>query len=91
MTRPTFAWSFDRLLPEWFASVHPRYRTPVKNIVFFSVFGWIALLIYVYCMEILGTLSLVMLNILTTFMLTAISALVLPYRKNLNTFTIHHL
>jgi amino acid transporter len=83
LTRPTFAWAFDRLIPSWFASLSGRYRTPVKNIIFFSICGWVALIMYALYMEVLGSFSVVILNILTTFMLTAISALILPYRKKL--------
>src|SRR5262245_17295846 len=30
---------WDRLIPEWFARLHPKYRTPVNSILFIGVFA----------------------------------------------------
>jgi ethanolamine permease len=34
--RAWFAMGRDRYLPEWFAAVHPRYRTPFRSILFLT-------------------------------------------------------
>ena len=36
-TRLPMVAGWDRLLPEWFTRLHPRYRTPVNSIVFVGV------------------------------------------------------
>ena len=34
--RASFAMGRDRYLPEWFAAVHPKYRTPYRSILFLT-------------------------------------------------------
>ena len=34
--RAWFALGRDRYLPEWFAAVHPKYRTPYRSILFLT-------------------------------------------------------
>ena len=34
--RAWFALGRDRYLPEWFAAVHPKYRTPFRSILFLT-------------------------------------------------------
>lgn len=39
--RMTYAMARMGSMPEWFARVHPRFRTPANSIVFYAVFGLI--------------------------------------------------
>jgi len=47
-SRIIFAWSFDRLLPERFASVSERFHTPVLATLLVSVLGWVFLVLITF-------------------------------------------
>jgi amino acid transporter len=80
-SRITLAWSFDRLVPSWLGDVSDRFHTPVKNLIFFAVCGEIILILFATYLGLLGSYSPIIIQSLTTFMLTAIAAIVLPFRK----------
>ena len=81
-SRIGLAWAFDRIVPSFFGYVSERFRTPVKGIIFFAVGGEIVLFIYAfYTPAILVSFTAMIPQILTTFMLTALAAIVLPFRK----------
>lgn len=85
-SRISLAWSFDRIAPAFFGSVSERTHTPWKNMTFFAIGGEILLYFYAfYAPTILVSYTALIPQILTTFMLTAISAIVIPYRKKLKT------
>jgi APA family basic amino acid/polyamine antiporter len=56
-SRLTFSMSHLKLVTSWFDHVHPRYRTPVRTIVFFSLIGVVEVLLSAFTPEILGTLG----------------------------------
>jgi amino acid transporter len=77
--RCAFAWSFDRIAPSFVADVNPRFQTPVKTIVIFTVITAIAYWAYIYT----GFYALVAASMLTipiTFLVTSIAAILFPYR-----------
>jgi APA family basic amino acid/polyamine antiporter len=56
-SRLTFSMSQLRLVTKWFDAVHPRSRTPVRAIVFFSLLGALAVVLSAFTPEILDTLG----------------------------------
>lgn len=80
-SRIALAWSFDRLMPSWLGDVSDRFHTPVKNLIFFAVCGEIILILFATELGLLGSYSPIIIQSLTTFLLTAIAAIVLPFRK----------
>jgi APA family basic amino acid/polyamine antiporter len=56
-SRLTFSMSHLRLVTAWFDEVHPRRRTPVRAIVFFSLLGATAVVLSAFTPEILNTLG----------------------------------
>jgi amino acid transporter len=48
VTRLPMVAGWDRLLPQWFSKLHPKYRTPVNSILFVNV------LIFVMSMAVMG-------------------------------------
>ena len=75
------AWAIDRLAPPFFADIHPRFRTPIKSMILFAIGGEIIAVIYAFYGYLLAGFTVMIPQILTTFMLSAISAIVIPYRK----------
>ena len=80
-TRIALAWSFDRLAPEFFGDVSEKYHTPVKSTIFFAIGGWIVLLLYAIKPAMFASFTAMIPQILTTFLFTAIAAIIIPYRK----------
>jgi len=82
VTRMMFAMSFDRLLPSWFATLSTRYRVPLFSMIWTAALA--ALLGYLYSFNI-GGFSVLFLDatlvLLLGFCITAIVAIVLPYRN----------
>jgi APA family basic amino acid/polyamine antiporter len=56
-SRLTFSMSKLSLVTRWLDHVHPKYRTPVRTIVVFSVIGAIQVLLSAFTPEILDTLG----------------------------------
>jgi APA family basic amino acid/polyamine antiporter len=56
-SRLTFSMSQLGLLTPWFAKVHPRYRTPVRTIVFFSLVGAAEVALAAFSDDIMDTLG----------------------------------
>jgi len=78
-TRILLAWSFDRLMPEKLAYVSPRYHTPVVSILVVFVLGEISLALYAWQIvlhSIVGIFGWIL-----SFLLTAVAAIVFPYRR----------
>jgi amino acid transporter len=48
VTRLPMVAGWDRLLPQWFSKLHPKYRTPVNSILFVNV------LIFVMSIAVMG-------------------------------------
>jgi APA family basic amino acid/polyamine antiporter len=56
-SRLTFSMSQLRLVTSWFDKVHPRFRTPVRTIVFFSLIGALQVALSAFSDDILDTLG----------------------------------
>jgi basic amino acid/polyamine antiporter, APA family len=56
-SRLTFSMSRLKLVTSWFDHVHPKYRTPVRAIVFFSLVGVLQVALAALTPELLGTLG----------------------------------
>jgi amino acid transporter len=79
-SRIIFAQSFDRVLPSWFSKVNDRWHTPINSVVFMAVVAelWVIVLYY------FGFISSVLSYSLMTpvaWAITAVAAIVFPYRK----------
>ncbi len=48
LTRYMFAWSFDRIFPEWFANVNSRLHVPVNSTALVAVLGMIGVAMYAF-------------------------------------------
>jgi len=57
-TRVTFAMAFDRLGPEWWAKLHPKTKTPVLSIIFFTVMQFLCAIPFIFYPEIGAYMSL---------------------------------
>ncbi|MBI3361507.1 MAG: APC family permease, partial [Chloroflexi bacterium] len=81
-TRVIFAAAFDRVLPEFVASVEPRTRTPIWSMVLMIVPGLIVSALYVYNLFGFASLTLAStLVIAVTYLGSTIAAILLPYIK----------
>jgi len=83
--RIMFAWGLDRMGPNWFSDVNARFASPVKNYIVVFVLSQIMLFIYPYVGESMQSYTVSGLEWLTVFGVTAISAILLPYRKKVST------
>ncbi len=80
-SRAAFAWGLDRLGPRWFTDISPRFNQPVKLLLVMLVASQIALTDYAFNPEILGSISVEVLQLVSVFGFTAASALIFPYVK----------
>lgn len=80
-SRAAFAWGLDRLGPKWFTDISPRFNQPVKLLLVMFVAAQIVLAHYCLNPEILGSISVEVLQLVSVFGFTAISALIFPYTK----------
>ena len=81
--RAFLAWGLDRMGPKWFTDVSPNYAQPVKNLTFALVVFIIGVAVYVLWLQ--SNLSGLIgggMQFISVFMITGISALLFPYRKN---------
>jgi amino acid transporter len=80
--RIIFAWGMDRMGPKWFSDVSPRFASPVKNHILCLVLGELGIALYVFWTNSpLQGLAVTGLEVVTVFGVTAIAALIFPYRK----------
>jgi APA family basic amino acid/polyamine antiporter len=79
-TRNLFAWSFDRMAPEWVADVNPTLHTPVKATIIMGIYieilNWF---------NIFGGLGGYLINIIAVmalaFIFVGLAAIAFPYRR----------
>lgn len=79
--RILFAWGMDRMGPKWFADIHPRWATPVKNLILGFILGEIGIGIYAFRQNPMEGLSVTGLEIVSVFGVTAVAAMIFPYVK----------
>lgn len=79
-TRNLFAWSFDRMTPQWVADVHPTLHTPVKATIVMGIY-----IEFLNWMNIYGGLGGYLVNIIAVmalaFIFVGLAAVVFPYRR----------
>lgn len=79
-TRNLFAWSFDRMAPEWVADVHPTLHTPVKATIIVGIGVEL-----INSLTIFGGLKALIMNIFVVmalaFVLVGVAAIAFPYRR----------
>ena len=80
-SRAAFAWGLDRLGPRWFTDISPRFNQPVKLLLVMLVASQIALTEYAFNPEILGSISVEVLQLVSVFGFTAFAAMIFPYSK----------
>ncbi|MFQ6081000.1 MAG: APC family permease [Candidatus Bathyarchaeia archaeon] len=78
-SRIMLAWSFDRLMPRRLGHVDKKFHAPVVAILICGIISLIALWMYVYT-DWLGLFS-QLFAVAFSFFLTAISAIVFPFRR----------
>lgn len=78
-TRMVFAWTFDRILPEYFAKVHPKTHSPTNATILVMVIAEIFLVIFAFTpwLSTLGAIA----GTLIAFLCTALAAMLFPYRR----------
>ncbi len=81
LSRAMFAWGMDRMGPRWFTSVNARTTTPVWNFLTYLVLCLIGLVIYRVWVPSLNLMVGVGVFLIGAYLITGLSALVLPYRK----------
>ncbi|WP_246273188.1 amino acid permease [Candidatus Hakubella thermalkaliphila] len=80
-SRVIFAAAFDRVLPEWMATVSARFRTPTGALIVMTIPSIIVSLLYSYYPGFI-TLTLASAAVIAiTYVGTTVAAIVLPYRK----------
>jgi amino acid transporter len=83
VSRSFFAWSFDRIMPGKFATVHGRYGTPTYTVIMISIIAEIALILSNYT-SFLTFASGVGIAFMLGFVFVAIAAIVFPFiRKDI--------
>jgi len=82
LSRNVFAWSFDRILPSWFADVNEKLHTPIKATVAMLVGGLVFAYLSIYQWGIVASIYLYSVaGMFIAFMVVAICAIVFPYRR----------
>jgi APA family basic amino acid/polyamine antiporter len=79
--RILFAWGMDRMGPKAFADIDYRWASPVKNHILCFILGEIGIFLYTIFQNQMSGLSVTGLEIVSVFGVTAIAALIFPYRK----------
>lgn len=79
VSRSLFAWSFDRLIPEWISKVNPRTHSPVNAVVVIGVlvFGFVV----VFAINASLTALVVLLGQTITYISVGAAAVIFPFRK----------
>ena len=81
-TRPLFAWSFDRLIPAKISEVNERTRSPLVATLIVAIIAELYLALMVFSSQsFLKVTSSILLGNMLTFIIVAISAAILPFRR----------
>ncbi|RJP17124.1 MAG: APC family permease [Candidatus Abyssobacteria bacterium SURF_5] len=79
VTRNMLAWSLDRIAPEFLSRVSPRFHTPVYSLIVCGIICEISVYLYAYVPAFAFIVGLA--GAFVTFLITALAAIILPYRK----------
>ena len=80
--RAMFAWGMDRMGPRWFTSISPRFASPIGMYALVAGISAFMSIAYWYLFpSILSGLVATGMQLVSVFAVTAISAILLPYRK----------
>ncbi|MBS7645735.1 APC family permease [Candidatus Bathyarchaeota archaeon] len=79
-TRCAFAWSFDRIAPQFLSDVNPRFHTPVKTIALFTLIGIFWWWFYLYS-GMYALIAAVTIGVSITFIVTSIAGIAFPYLR----------
>jgi basic amino acid/polyamine antiporter, APA family len=80
--RTLFAWGMDRMGPKWFTDINPRFASPVKNHLLCLVFGEALIFMYTFVnRDSMQNIILTGFEITSVFAVTAVAALLFPYRR----------
>jgi len=83
--RGLFAWGMDRMGPKWFTSISPRFGSPVGMYAFCAGLSAFLCVAYWYLFpSVLSGLVASGMQLVSVFGLTAIAAIILPYRKKVS-------
>jgi len=80
-SRAAFAWGMDRLGPRWFTDISPRFGQPVKLLAAMLIASQLAILQYCMNPEVLGAVSVEVMQLVSVFGVTAIACIIFPYVK----------
>ncbi|HSL94371.1 MAG TPA: amino acid permease [Thermoleophilia bacterium] len=83
IARAFLAWGLDRMGPKWFTDVSPRHASPIKNLTVAMLGFAIGLIVLVLWLsnQLAGLVGGGM-QFISIFLITGISAVLFPYRKN---------
>ena len=82
LTRASFAWGLDRMGPKWFSDISPRWASPMKLYLFYTCVLIVGTAMYVlWLSNAFAGLAAAGMQLVSVFGITAISAILLPYRK----------
>jgi amino acid transporter len=80
ISRSMFAWSFDRLIPTFFADVHERLHTPVKALCATALIGTVSAILTLYTTIMAFAFNFTLVCV-SSFVFTGVAAAVFPYSK----------
>jgi len=80
-SRAAFAWGMDRVGPRWFTDISPRFGQPVKLLLLLLIASQAAMIHYSMNPEILGAVSVEVMQLLSVFGVTAIACIMFPFVK----------
>ncbi len=80
-SRGLLAWGMDRIGPRWFTDVNLRLGSPVKVLLLCFVLSQAAMTHYVLYPDILGALTVELMQLLSVFGVTAIACTIFPFVK----------
>jgi len=78
-SRGAFAWGLDRLGPRWFTDISPRFGQPVKLLLAMFIASQLALIHYCWNPEILGAMSVEVMQLVSVFGVTTIACIIFPF------------
>jgi len=78
--RNIFAWSFDRIMPSWFANIDSRRGAPYVAILVTLIINLIMAYLYVYT-AFFSFLLYILINFFIVFAIVSVTAIVFPIRR----------